>query len=143
MTCEGARISPASPRRGREVAHAVLAQRYRRKQIVRCSLDTHLRMRVVDSLLRPPIRKPNVELHKIEVKRLEPVELPMKLFFRRCRDHHGVVDTLAVDSFTSVEDARASCYSSDIGLFMLDGAVGVVGDAAQLRDAVREPEAPH
>src|SRR5215469_18191738 len=67
----------------------------------------------------------------------------MKLRLRGGGDHHGVVDALAVDGLPGIEDARACRDTGQVGLLVLDGAVGVVGDAAELGDAIGKPEAAH
>ena len=65
----------------------------------------------------------------------------MELRFGGGGDHHGVVDALAVDGFAGGEEARADGGAGEVGLAVREGAVGVVGDAADLGDAVGEPEA--
>ena len=65
--------------------------------------NAHLRVSKLNSLLRPSVWQANIQLHKVEVQCLEPIELPVKLGLAGGGDHHGVVDALAVNGFAGSE----------------------------------------
>src|SRR5271170_1865533 len=86
--CERPGVGPASPGSGAEVAHAVFAEGDRWEKIMRGGFNAHLRVGELNSLLRPSVWQADIQLHKVEVQRLEPVELPVELGFAGSRDHH-------------------------------------------------------
>ena len=67
----------------------------------------------------------------------------MQLGLRSGGNHHGVVDALAIDGLAGIEESRPVCKVGLVGFAVLDGAVGVVGETFEIRDAVGEPEAAH
>ena len=106
-------------------------------------VDAHLVVGELDALFGPGVGETDVELDHVEVEGFEAGELALELGFGGGGDHHGVVDALAVDGLAGVEDAGADGGSGFVAFVVLDGAVGVVGDAAEVGDAVDEPEAAH